>query len=126
MSWIKGTIDKGLDLIKTGIDKSDDWKFTEEEQSRFTVKMSEIYIETLRVINEESSVRSLTRRFVALPVVYTYLGMLITAFVFRCFGAIETSKDLFTFANDGLGYGFLLVLTFYLGLEGVKRMVKKK
>lgn len=72
-------IDKSLDIIDKGVDGIGKLFFTEQEKAELSQKTYETWLEVQRVTANESSIRSITRRVLAISIIGTFLLFLIMA-----------------------------------------------
>lgn len=124
-SWIKTSekaVDTGLDLVTTAVKGIDMLVFTDEEKAQMSVETMNLWLEMQDRIAHESSVRSLTRRFIAISIVFTFLFFLIGAgVVFKI--DVGWAKYLLGLAEE-LGDLTLLVAFFYFGSHSVSSILK--
>ena len=97
--------------------------FTEEEKAQMSVETMKLWLEMQDRLANESSVRSLTRRYIAVSIVFTFLLFLIGAgVVFKIY--VGWAKYLLGLAEE-LGDLTLLVAFFYFGYYGVSSAIKE-
>ena len=80
ISWLSSTpkvIDAAASVITTGMKGIDALFYTDEEKAEGKEKVFQLWLDTQKVLAGESSIRSMTRRAVALAFVFSYLIMLL-------------------------------------------------
>jgi hypothetical protein len=121
-------IDTGLDLITTGAKGIDAMFYTKEEQAGDRAKASASIIahavEMNKMANEEQSVRSVTRRWLALGLVFN------SVMVFDyCIYLLQVGKEdlvgkiIKITAAWGMDNALLAVVIFYFGYYGASKIV---
>jgi hypothetical protein len=127
LSFLK-TSDKALntasDLVKSGAKGIDKLFFTSEEKSQASLDMIKLWIETQKVLRDENSAKSITRRILAV--------LIIAANAVLAFGAAivyHFSQDHALFILELIKeYSWITasVVIFYFGYYAVKQIVGKK
>ena len=108
-----------VDGVISGIDKL--W-FTDEEKSQASVKVLDVVIERVKLAVSESSVRSMTRRIMAIMFCGTFLFLLLmTAFVYPWFK--DWAEHLFECAIV-LKNPIIAIIIFYFGSYGISYLIK--
>ena len=100
---LDGTI-KGLDALV----------LTNEEKEQYAQKAAEAWLDAQKVLHDESSIRSVTRRLIALLVMVPYIGLVLACAVALPFNP-EYSKFYLALADGKFGLLALAVVTFYFG-----------
>lgn len=100
---LDGTI-KGIDALV----------LTNEEKEQYAQKAATAWLEAQKVLHDESSVRSVTRRFIALLVMVPYVLLILAAVSFVPWYP-EYSQTLMAVADGKFGLLALAVVTFYFG-----------
>ena len=120
-NWFKGifstpkVVDTGLGLIESGVKGIDALFFTEEEKAKQSQETYETWLEVQRVLANESTVRSITRRILAVSVMGTFLLFLIVA-AFAWPFAKEWAAFLLSLSKS-LSQLVLAVAVFYFGVH---------
>ncbi|GAG27367.1 unnamed protein product [marine sediment metagenome] len=93
--------------------------FTDQEKQQASIKMFEVVLERIRLANSEGSVRSITRRVIAVMFTGVFLLMLVAAaglypwfeewatHIFKCSMVLKNAIIaiiIFYFGSYGLGY----------------------
>lgn len=121
-------IDTGLDLIQSGAKGIDAMFYTKEEQAQDRAKASASIIahavEMNKMANEEQSIRSITRRLLAVGIVFN------SVMVFDyCIYLLQTGKEqlvtkiLQLVGAWGMDNALLAVVIFYFGYYGASKIV---
>lgn len=98
----------------------DEQKFTEQEKAEQYLKATESYIEMLKVVQQESTVRSFTRRVLAWAIMGTFLLLNITAAALYRID-VEYAKFIFDLATKTLlGELTIGVAVFYFGVAAIR------
>lgn len=115
--------EKVLDGAISGIDKL---VLTEEEKQDLRQKLAENWIELQKLLGEETTVRGITRRILAVMCVGTYIGLSVTSVVVWKFD--KTFADfIWEVANAGqYGYITLAIVAFYFGPYFLSSLLGKK
>jgi hypothetical protein len=124
-SWLRTSekaVDTGLDLVTTAAKGLDMLVFTDEEKAQMSLSTMKLWLEMQDRTAHESSIRSLTRRFIAISIVFTFLLFLIgAAVVFKI--DVGWARYLLGLAEE-LGDLTLLVAFFYFGSHSVSSILK--
>ena len=113
---------KIIDSVTSGIDKS---FYTPEEKADMTKKMTELNLDFVKSTMSENSVRSYTRRIIAVSIVSVFLLLMIFGVVMYFFNPLA-GQFIITSTSELLGYPFLAIVVFYFGGSVVSGLVKKK
>lgn len=130
VSWLSGIfktpkiIDTTLDIITRGVDGIGKCFFTEQEKAEFTLKASELWLKIQDATANENSIRSITRRVLAVTIVGTFLLFLIMAGAAWPFMPLW-SAFLLTLAKS-LGNLVLMVCGFFFGVHLLRGWKEKK
>ena len=114
------TANSVLDGIKNGVDAI---VFTDEEKAEYRQEGYKLWLKVLETTREESSVRSLTRRYIALLLVVAYTLLTFLAVVAYQFDS-EFAAFVFSVAESKFGIMALGVATFYFGPSMLSRLRK--
>jgi len=113
-------VDKGLDSLYAGVDKV---FFTAEEKSEAALKITEAAIEMVKSTQGESTVRSVTRRIMAILIMGPFVLLICSSAVVWRFDPAWAKVILE--AAGMLSNLALAVGIFYFGYYGIKQIVKK-
>ena len=127
LSWLKTSdkvVDTAADLAIKGANGIDALFFTAEEKSVASLKMVELWIETQRVIRDENTARSITRRILAVIIMGFVVLLGLASAVLYNFN-IEWATWCLSIIKE---YSFLVgaVSVFYFGYYAVKQITGKK
>lgn len=115
-----------LDGAVNGIDKL---LFTEEEKAEFRGKLADAWIKLQETLGEETSVRGVTRRIIAVGFAGFYLFMSTMAIAFWPFYR-EYSNFIWDVTNGTHGYITLAIVAFYFGpyflMQAFEKLTGKK
>ena len=120
IGWLKGVLSTpkiATDVVEGAISGIDKLFFTEEEKSDARQKMSEVWLDTVKATAGESSIRSITRRILAVMIVGTFLFFLITSFL--CFPYLPTWSAFGLSLAKELSTLTLAVGVFYFGTYAI-------
>ncbi len=118
-------VDTAADLIKAGADGLDMLFFTDEEKSEASNKFYENWIKTLGMLVDTESIRSITRRYLAVSVVGTWLLLILLGVAVRVFGGDKEAAEFVFEVAKSMNYSVLAVVTFYFGPEMIGRLLGK-
>lgn len=116
------------DLAKDAASGIDMLFFTDEEKSQASAKVMESVIAMYAAEKDENSVRSKTRRILAILIFANYAAIINASAVFYCLDSKEKAAALFNLANETLADHVLAVIIFYFGYYGISKIMggKKK
>jgi len=120
----KKAVDVAADSIRGVGNWIDEQQFTPEEKSEAFLRAAESHLEMIKAIQNESSVRSITRRILAWSVVSTFLIMLIAAAIVYKFDPTYGDFLLGIATESMLGELTLSIGIFYFGTS-LMRAFKK-
>jgi len=100
-----------FDKVTSGVDKM---FFTNEERADFNKNMADSQLEFVKQTVSENSTRSITRRYIAVSIVFVYLFLMLFAVGVYYFDK-EYAEFVFNTANVGLGTLVIMVAAFYFG-----------
>jgi hypothetical protein len=132
MSWwgalfsSKRIVDEGMDTIKDMRSGIDMLVFTSEEKALMNVEISNIVLKRAELALQESSIKSMTRRILAVSVVLT-AELLTVILAVGYLGGLQAQKmegiwTLLKFWSTPLA----IVLAFYLGYYGLTQIAAAK
>jgi hypothetical protein len=116
-------IGTGLELIEKGATGIGKLVFTEQEKAELSQKTFETWLDVQKVIGSESSIRSITRRILAVLIMGTFLSFLVGSAIAWPF-IPAWSAFLLGLAKE-LSNLVLAVAIFYFGYYGVKQIAGK-
>jgi len=118
MSWFSKIFSSGPDaankVLDAGLRGIDALVFTDEEKSVARQKLVDTWIETQKALQQETPIRSVTRRIIAFAVIFPFVLLILAAAVAFPFAA-EYSKFLLQLAEGQFGWLVVGVATFYFG-----------
>jgi len=129
---VNTAVDAGKSIVDGLISAGDKIVYTEEEKAEARQKLMNTAMEFYKLTLQESSTKSITRRFIALAVVFTFDLLILWSAALRT-GAVFWGEDkLKIAAGDILGYAVsmrelvLMVMFFYFGYYAVGNLMNKK
>lgn len=118
------TVDTALDLAKDASAGIDMMFFTDEEKSKISKEVMEHWLKVQTALKEESSIRSFTRRILAVFFCGSFLLFLTMAAV--AFPFIPGYAGYLLQLADKLSTAVTTILIFYFGYYGVTKILEKK
>ena len=118
-------VDTAIDLIEAGANGIDKLFFTEEEKSEASNKFYENWIKTLGMLVDTESIRSITRRYLAVSVIGTWLYLIVLGVMVRVFGGSKEAAEFVFEVAGSMNYPVLAVIGFYFGPEMIGRLLGK-
>lgn len=125
--WIKAifstprALASGLNMIDKGVEGIGKLVFTDQEKAELSAKTYETWLEVQKVIADENSIRSITRRILAVSIMSTFLFLLImAAFTWPWMPAWSAYLLLLVKSLSNL---VLAVAVFYFGYYGVAKVI---
>lgn len=115
-SWFTSA-EKSADKVLNGMVKGiDALVLTQEERVQYVAKAQDVWLETQKALAQETSARSVSRRFVAWGVILMVSLITITSTVLIAMGYKDMAGDVIKIA-DALWWGesFVAVIVFYFG-----------
>ncbi len=126
LDWITAgpkAAEKVLDATVSGIDKL---VYTEEEREDARSKFLDHWLELQKTLGEETSVRGVTRRIIALLCIGTYVGLSVASVAVWKFDKLY-ADFIWEVANAGqYGYITLTIVAFYFGPYFLQKLLGKK
>jgi len=128
MGWLKTlfkgsvSVDKVFTSVTTGIDKL---SFTKQERAEFDVKMADAMAQFAKDTLSENTVRSKTRRFIAIFMIINIM-VLFWLCVFLTFRGVDIQPILDLAAVFQLGIVFLTIIGFFFGTYLMARYQQEK
>ena len=109
-------IDKVLDAAIAGGDKL---ILTEEEKLDYNKETQSMYLEFMRISASESTAQSISRRLICLPVVYIWLGLIVTNAALAIFDMPGVTVIAGTI--DSMNMPALAAIGFYVGRHMINK-----
>jgi len=126
-SWLSGS-DKVMDIVEKGADGLfaglDHLNFSDEEKHDANIQAIRLVVERAKQAISESSVRSMTRRLVALTFCFPFVAMSLFAV-----GIYHWDKELATFSlsvANSWKYIMIAIVIWFFGSYGVGYIIDKK
>lgn len=128
--WIKAIfsapkiVETGCEVAKTGVSMLDEAFYTDQEKATDVITTSQLALDRVKVALSESTVRSVTRRFLSFAIIGQAMFLTNIAAVLYLAGKIIDAKfilDLLKFWSVPLS----AVVIFYFGYYGVQQIIKK-
>ena len=85
LGWLKGLLstpkaaETTFEVVKKGVEGIGKCFFTDQEKAEFTLKAGEMWIRVQEAIASENTIRSMTRRVLAVMILGTFLLLLLAA-----------------------------------------------
>ncbi len=127
LSWLKTSekaVDTAADLVKDGAAALDMMFYTDEEKSISAQKMIDTWIEMQNAMHQENSAKSITRRYLALMILGSFLAQ-----AFIAIGLFRYDPEWSKFVLSIMGLQSFMVgsvTIFYFGYYGIKQILGKK
>ena len=125
LNWLASGPKAAEKVLDAGVRGIDALVFTEEEKAELHKKMGEDWIELQKIMGEETTVRAVTRRILAVLVVVPFVLLVLSAAVAYAFSP-EYATFLLALAESQFGILVLTVAAFYFGPHMIGRMFGKK
>ena len=77
LSFLAGNSKSVDKIVSAGINGVDAMFYTDEEKAQHRAKMQELYFKFVEISATESTAQSISRRMICLPVVYTWLILVV-------------------------------------------------
>lgn len=123
--WFTGGTKAAEKVLDAGMKGLDAMFFTKEEKAQFYTQLGQQWIDTMKVLQGESSIRSITRRVIAFAVIFTYIPMVVSAAVMYAFDP-RYATFLMEVADSKFGWLVVAIGTFYFGPYMIQRMLTGK
>jgi hypothetical protein len=123
-SWIKGGADAATKVLDAGINGLDALVLTDEEKIQYRQKLADNWVELQKTLGEETTVRGITRRLIALLFVASYVALILIAAALYLL-VPEYSKFLIDLAEGKFGWIVLTVVGFYFGPYMIQKALQK-
>lgn len=115
------SIDKVVDNISSGLDKL---IYTDQEKSEMSKEGYKLFLDYLSLNKDENSIRSKTRRIIAVSVVGNYLALLNAGVVAFYYEKPEFGRFIFETAKT-LTALVVSITVFYFGYYAIANIVEK-
>jgi hypothetical protein len=131
--WLKSLFsapklgDTAANVINSAVSGIDKLFYTDEEKAENAQKAFGLWLKAQEILIHESSIRSITRRYLAVMIVGVFLFLILLAAGLFAFG-ISSAKDVFQCAKSIANLVFMVAI-FYFGYYGTQQIihsVKKK
>ena len=127
LDWLRTApkvVDTAANVVNSGVKGIDALFFTDEEKSDASRKLYELWLETQKIVRDENTVRSMTRRGLACMIMGLFLLLILMAAV--CWPLMsEWSGALIKMAGI-LSNLVMAVAIFYFGPYAFSAYIKKK
>lgn len=130
LGWLKAIfsapkiVETGCEVAKKGVGMLDEAFYTDQEKATDIITTSQLALDRVKVALSESTVRSVTRRFLSFAIIGQAMFLTNVAAVLYLLGKVTDAKfilDLLKFWAVPLS----AVVIFYFGYYGVQQIVKK-
>lgn len=125
LDWFSSGPKAAEKVLDAGISGLDKLILTDEEKKELSLKAGKQWVDLQKVLGEESTVRSVTRRVLAIMVMSSFTVLVFAAAIAYSFDP-EYAKFLVDLADGKFGWLVLAVGGFYFGPHMVGRMFDKK
>jgi hypothetical protein len=112
------------DLASGAVSGIDKLFLTPEEKQDFSREVMKVWLDVQKVTAGESSIRSITRRLLAVSFCVVYLSLLITSCVVWHYNP-DYSKQIFNVSQE-LNTPVLTIIIFYFGYYAVSNVIKSR
>lgn len=124
LNWFSAGSDTATKVLDAGIAGIDALILTEEERLTMQAKLGDHWLETQKALQDESTIRSVTRRVLSWVVMGSYTLLVLAAAVAYGFDA-DYGKFLLDLADGKFGFLVVMVGGFYFGPHMLGRFLKK-
>jgi len=133
LSFITGADRAGkvIDKVGDGLVKGLDMLvLTDEERLQYSANAGKQWLEVQQVLAQENTARTLTRRYIAVAIIYSWLIMILATFCLALWevlkkGALTNSMALFTIIGTVMGTTVIAIIVFYFGPTGISKILGK-
>lgn len=112
--WFNAGSDAAAKVLDGAVRGLDALVYTDEEKAEMRKKLGDQWVEVNKILTEETTVRSVTRRIMAVSIVFPFVGLITAAAIAWPFNQ-EYSKFLLGLADGNFGFMALGVAAFYFG-----------
>ncbi len=112
--WFTAGSDAARTVLDGAVKGIDALVYTDEEKAAMRQKLGDQWLELQKVLGEETTVRSVTRRILAVLIVVPFVFLILAAAVVYKFD-MEYAKFLLALAESQFGWLVLGVAGFYFG-----------
>ena len=124
LKWFASGPEAAGKVLDAGIKGIDALVYTDEEKAVARQQLSNTWLDLQKALGEETTVRAVARRVIALLFIVPYVIMTMTAAALYPF-LPEYSKFLIELANGQFGWVVLTVVGFYFGPYMVGKILNK-
>jgi hypothetical protein len=121
-SWFASGPKAAEKVLDAGISGIDKLIFTEEEKSEVRTKLADQWLELQKLLGEETTTRSVSRRIIALLFVVPFVALNVGATIVYAFSE-GYARFMFEVADGQFGVLTLTVAGFYFGPYMLQRLV---
>lgn len=125
LKWFASGPEAAGKVLDAGVKGIDALVFTDEERAVMHKELAANWLELQKVLGEETTVRSVTRRVIAVMVVGPFVTLVLGAAAAFPFDQ-EYAKFMLALAESQFGWLTLGVAGFYFGPHMIQRMSAKK
>jgi len=125
-SWFTSGPKAAEKVLDASIKGLDALVFTQEERAELNKKLGENWLELQKVLGNENTVRSVTRRIIAFAALGSYIVLVTAAAVAYGLGNVEYAAFLIALAEGKFGWLVLAIGGFYFGPHMLGRLQQKK
>lgn len=122
--WLTSGPEAARKVLDAGISGLDALVFTDEERAELNKKLGDQWLELQKVLGEETTVRGVTRRVIALLVIIPFVLLVVGSAVVYPINQ-EYAKFLLELAQSQFGWLVMGVAAFYFGPFMLQRLMKK-
>jgi hypothetical protein len=123
-SWIKRINPQTvINNVSSGLDKL---ILTDEERLDFNKKLIDANIDFVRLTQNENTIRSITRRYIAILIIVVYLLLILSSVIFYTCGQVAIATFIIGILQDILGTSFISVIIFFFGSHIVNNVMDKR
>lgn len=118
-------VETGCDVVKSGMTMLDSAFYTAQEKAENAITIAQMGLERVKVALQESTVRSITRRFLSFAIIGQCMFLTDVAVVLYLLGKVKDAGfilDLLKFWAVPLAS----VVIFYFGYYGIQQVIKSK
>ena len=125
--WLKNLFsapklaDTAANVIDSAVSGIDKLFYTDEEKAENAQKSFSLWLKAQEILVHESSIRSITRRYLAVMIVAEFLTLILLSAVLFALG-ISTAEKVFECAKSIAGLVFM-VAAFYFGYFGAQQII---
>ena len=130
LGFLKGS-EKAMDAVIKG---GDALMLTDEERIQYTQKATELYLDHMKVVSEQSTPTSISRRYVAMTVLVPFVLLIMGSAILHAIGVfidfeppkydqiLALAKHWGSLAKDNFGFAVSSVIIFYYGPHALGKL----